>query len=73
MGDWNFWIQSKITKDYCKIKQENGDIRQQNFTKIMIWIIISNVTESQVISETNSMKKHSIIGANFMKKSESQR
>ena len=38
----------------------------------MIWIIISKVIESQVIWETNSMKKHSIIGANF-KKSESQR
>ena len=53
-------------------KRENGEIRQQNFTKLMIWIITSNVTESQVISETNSMNKHSIIGANF-KKSESQR
>ena len=42
-----------------------------NFKKLVIWIIISNVIKSQLILETNSMKKHSIIGANF-KKSELQ-
>ena len=53
-------------------KTGNCDLRQQNFTKLVTWIIISNVIESKLILETNYMEKHSIIGANF-KKSEFQR
>ena len=65
-------LKLRFIKILLQNKTGNGDIRQHNFTKLMTWIIISNVIGFQVISETNSIKKHYITGANF-KKSESQR
>ena len=70
LGDFESKVKSLklgVIKKLLQNKTGKGDLRQQNFTKLVTWIIISNVIEFQVILETNSLQKHSIIGANFKK------